>query len=237
MPLDPADAQAQSGKLVVALDGPSGVGKSTIAQQLATRLGLPYLDTGAMYRAFGLKVLDKGLDPDDQTAVEALAEVVQIEVRPVASISFEVLVDGHPVSDSIRTPVVSQATSKVAAYPIVRAIMVSRQRQAAQRIGAVVEGRDIGTAVFPETKHKFFLEAPVAVRAERRYAQLQEKGERAFTLQEVEEQVRERDLRDSNRVASPLKRDPSYRVVNTAEATVDEIVDQIAELVRHRGAD
>lgn len=218
--------------IVVALDGPSGVGKSTIARRLANRLGLPYLDTGAMYRAFGLKVLEEGIDPEDRSAVENLAEVVEIEVLPTADGGFRVLVDGRSVRRSIRTPEVGRATSKIAAYPRVRVVMVSEQRAAALRAGAVVEGRDIGSAVFPDAEYKFYLEAPLAVRSERRYAQLLETDGPEFTLDEVEKEFRERDYRDSNRLASPLKIDSSYRVVSTAEATVEEIVDQMVAVIQ-----
>jgi cytidylate kinase len=229
------DLPTDSAGLVVALDGPSGVGKSTIARKLASKLELPYLDTGAMYRALGLKVLDEGLDPENQLAVEKIAEKVKLEVLPTSTGDFEILVDGRSVGESIRAPEVSQATSKIAAYPRVRAVMLDKQRAAAQGVGAVVEGRDIGTAVFPEAQHKFYLDAPVSVRSERRHAQLRSSGDLEVTLQEVEMEVRERDHRDSNRVASPLKLDASYRVINTAESSVEEIVDQIVRLVQDRG--
>ena len=220
--------------IVVALDGPSGVGKSTIARRLALRLELPYLDTGAMYRGFAFKVLEGSIDPEDQLAVEELAALIIVDVLPTENGDFQVVVDGQAVSESIRSPEVSQATSKIAAYPKVRAAMVSKQRSAALSRGAVVEGRDIGSAVFPQANFKFYLEAPIGVRSRRRYEQLLETGGPDLTLAQVEKEVIERDFRDSNRVESPLKIDSSYRVISTADSTVDEIVEQMAMLIRNQ---
>lgn len=211
--------------LVVAIDGPSGVGKSTVARRLATRLGVPMLDTGATYRAVALKVLEQGVDPEDREAVLAVAESADLELR-CGPHRLEVVLDGRPVGRRIRTPEVSAATSKISVHPEVRRRLVELQRRAAARSGAVVEGRDIGTVVFPDTPHKFFLSARPEVRARRRHRELAAAG-KGPALETVRRDIEERDARDSGRRASPMVCDDSYRALDTSDLTPDEIVERL----------
>lgn len=219
---------------IVAIDGPSGVGKSTAARMLAARLGVPYLETGAMYRALGLKALDLGVDPDDAGAIDGVLDDLELSVDFTDDGEIIVMLDGEDVRPRIRGGAVSNATSRVSVHPRVRQMMVELQRKWAQRRGAVVEGRDIGTRVFPDTPFKFFFEAAAEVRAARRFEQLRQAGEAAPTLQEVERQVLERDARDSTRAESPLRRDDSYLVIDTGLAGPEEVVDTMMRLISAR---
>jgi cytidylate kinase len=226
---------ADTSPLVVAIDGPSGVGKSTLARRLANRLGIPYLDTGAMYRALGLRVLEQGIDPANPEAVGAIAESVDITLRRERDGRYAVLLDGQPVEPRIRSQAVADATSRIATLPAVRAKMVALQRGCAAQHGGVVEGRDIGTKVFPETPHKFFLDARPAVRAARRAAQLRRQGHEADT-REIEREIAHRDARDREREDSPLRHDASYVVVDTSDLSIDEIVERMLADVERRRA-
>jgi CMP/dCMP kinase len=219
-----------SAPLIVAIDGPSGVGKSTAARRLAARLGVPFLDTGAMYRAIGLKVLESGADPNDRRAVEAVAATAGVSLERRANGGFAVLLDGEPVEQRIRTPEVSEATSTISAYPAVRARLVALQQGAARQFGGVLEGRDIGTRVFPETPYKFYLDARPDVRGLRRHREMTAAG-RSNTLEQVVDDLARRDLRDSTRADSPLTRDDSYIFVDTSDITVDEVVEEMARAI------
>jgi cytidylate kinase len=222
------------GTIVVAIDGPSGVGKSTVARRLARRLDLPFLDTGAMYRAIALKVLDSGVDPVDRLAVERLSEATTVGLSRLPDGSFEVLLDGTPVESRIRTPEVGAASSIVSAHPGVRRRLVALQRDAAQHFGGVLEGRDIGTRVFPETPYKFFLDARAEVRFKRRHDELRAAG-REVSLAQVVDEINERDHRDSTRADSPLTRDPGYTFVDASELSVDEVVERMARAIGEGG--
>ena len=215
---------------VVAIDGPAGVGKSTVARRVAARLGVPYLDTGSMYRAVAWKALEADLDPADGSAMARLIAGLRFELRS-RNDEAEVVVDGTVPGARLRTPRVDVATSRVAVHPAVRSWLVAKQREFAAREGAVVEGRDIGTVVFPDTPHKFYLEAPLEIRAERRLRQLagRERGDdRTRLLREM----RDRDERDIRRSASPLRRDETYEVIDTSTGDAEQVADRILRAVR-----
>ena len=216
---------------VVAIDGPSGAGKSTVARALARRLRVPYIDTGAMYRAIGLAARERGitLPVQDPAAVAAIANASSVELD-VTGADTRVRLDGRDVTDAIRVPEISLYASAVSAIPAVRRRLVSLQRQLAEKNGGVLEGRDIGTRVFPETPHKFFLTAPLDVRAERRARELALRGT-PQGYAEVRTEIEQRDLADSTRTDSPLTCDDSYTVVDTGTRPVEEIVDDLEKRV------
>ena len=194
---------------VIAIDGPAGSGKSTVAQAVARKLGVGYLDTGAMYRSVTYIALERGVDVNDGEALAALARDLDIEVGD------RVTVDGDDVSEAIRAPAVNGAVSTVAAHPAVRAELVKRQRTwAVEHRGGVIEGRDIGTVVFPDARLKVFLTAG--------------EGERARRRRDAAD-VEQRDRLDSTRPISPLKAADDAIVVDTTELTVDEVVTRILE--------
>ncbi len=220
------------GPTIVALDGPSGVGKTTVAQRLAERLGLPYLETGAMYRAVGLEALDRGIDPDDAARLAKLAGELELTLEEDERGRVRVLLRGEPLDPRARTQEVAEITSRVSAHAGVRQTMVARQRQSAGRRGAVLEGRDIGTKVFPETPYKFFLDAPLKVRSERRLRQLRDAAGSEPDPRAVLAEVAARDERDAGRADSPLTMDSSYELVETGGRTVEEVVEAIVERVQ-----
>lgn len=217
---------------LVAIDGPSGVGKGTTARRLAKRLGLPYYDTGAMYRALALAVLDAGVDPRDREAALEVIEGATVELVPREG-ELEVYLDGEPVEARIRTPRVGDAASAVSAYPPVRRRMVELQRRSGKRYGGVMEGRDIGTKVFPDTPYKFFLDADLDVRIERRVQQMAERGQEPRE-DEIRAEMTARDQRDRTRNDSPLTHDDTYEVIDTSHLSIDEVVERMERSVRAR---
>ena len=220
--------------LIVAIDGPSGVGKSTAAKNLARLLGVSYLDTGAMYRALALGLVERQVDPADRERVALLAEEVDVRLEPTADGPAAVLLDGEPVGERIRTPDVGEASSRVSAVPAVRRRLVALQREYALCHGGVVEGRDIGTRVFPETPHKFFLDARPEVRHRRRHEELLARG-REVTFDRVAEEMTRRDERDSTREDSPLVCDERYVRIDTSELTADEVAERMVRSIRRGG--
>jgi cytidylate kinase len=215
--------------LIVAIDGPSGVGKSTTSKLVAHALDIPHIDTGAMYRAIGLAAVRRGVDFRDEAALEDLASHATIEFVP--GDPPHILLDGEDITSLIRTPEISMAASHVSAVSAVRRVLVQLQQQLGRRSGGVLEGRDIGTKVFPETPHKFFLTARPEVRARRRYAELVAKGQ-AADLDTVLADSLQRDQQDSTRADSPLMYDDTYQIVDTSDLTIAEVVDAIVAAVR-----
>ncbi len=218
--------------VIVAIDGPSGVGKSTVARLLAERLDLPYLETGAMYRALGLKVLESGVDPEDEEAVVELARSLDIELETRPGGRTEVRLEGRLPGDRLRDEAVALVTSQIAAYSGVRRRMVELQQRFGRRRGGVVEGRDIGTHVFPETPWKFFLEADAGVRASRRLGEHRDRGSAAHDLEALRLEIEARDRRDTEREDSPLRKDSSHESIDTGELTADQVADRIVARVR-----
>jgi CMP/dCMP kinase len=215
--------------LIVAIDGPSGVGKTTTSRLVARTLGIPHIDTGAMYRAIGLAALRAGIDTHDEAKLTDLSSQVQIDFVPGEN--ARTILDGEDVTSLIRTPVVSMAASDVSTVPGVRRLLVRLQQDLGRRSGGVLEGRDIGTKVFPETPHKFFLTARPEVRAARRFRELEQKGT-PVPMEQVLAETEQRDEQDSTRADSPLSYDASYTVVDTSDLTIDEVVLRIVESVR-----
>jgi len=210
---------------VIAIDGPVGAGKSTVARALARRLGFRYVDTGAMYRSVAWAAVHRGVSLSHEHAVAGLARELDIEFVPGPS-GQGVLVNGEDATEAIRRPEMSEASSIVSAYPAVREAMVDLQRRMGTAGDVVMEGRDIGTVVFPNAEVKVYLDASLDERAGRRFRELQAKGE-AVTYEEVRRALEDRDRRDSTRAHSPLRVAPGAIVVNSTGRVVDEVVDEI----------
>lgn len=219
-----------SRRVVVAIDGPAGAGKSTVARRLAEKLGFTYIDTGAMYRAVALWALRQGTDPTDLHRTEQLAEAAQIHLEQGGS---RILLNGEDVTDAIRTQEVTAASSKVAANVGVRRALVAKQREMGSAGSVVMEGRDIGTVVFPDADIKVFLDAHPETRVDRR---LSESGGRAHEArrQELAQEIQERDLRDSHRANSPLMQAPDAVYIDTTQLSLEQVIEEILRLIRAR---
>jgi cytidylate kinase len=225
--------------LIIAIDGPVGSGKSSVARRVAELLGYTYLDSGAMYRALALKALQHNVPLDDEAQLERLAEETHIGLMPPtpeqekAGAKNRVFLDGAEVTDAIRTGEVAQAASRLATIAGVRRVLVAEQQRAGAGGGIVMEGRDIGTVVFPKAELKIFLDASPEVRTERRWKEHQEKGEKVTVFQVLEE-VRERDKRDRERKVSPLVRAADAVIVDNTAMDVEETARLIVMLARER---
>lgn len=215
--------------MAVAIDGPSGAGKSTISRILAKELGFVYVDTGALYRAVGYYMLSNNIDPKDADTVVAALTDLTLEMRYVGG-EQQVLVNGADVGGYIRTPEVSMAASAVSALPPVRQFLLDTQRRIAATENVIMDGRDIGTVVLPQAELKIFLTATAEDRAQRRFAELQEKGI-ATTFEEVLADMQKRDYDDSHRAAAPLKQADDARLVDTTGFTLERSVATLKGLV------
>jgi cytidylate kinase len=217
-------------RIVVAIDGPAGAGKSTVAKAVAERLGFIYIDTGAMYRAVALWAQQAGVAEDDMHKLEQLASQAAISFEPG---SRRVFLNGNDVTEAIRTPEMSQLASKVSAIPGVRRALVDKQRQMGSETNVVMEGRDIGTVVFPDARVKVFLDAPAHVRAERRAAEIVSRGGSVDRSQTARE-IAERDHRDSTRAEAPLMQAPDAIYVDSGGLSAEEVIQAVLKVVRER---
>jgi cytidylate kinase len=219
--------------MIIAIDGPSGAGKSTLGRKVARALNLLYIDTGAMYRAVALAVLNSGVGTKDAAGVAAVAERAELGLEGDPD-SLQVLLDGHDVSDEIRNEDVTHLSSVISTIPEVRRILVGRQRElAASGRGVVLEGRDIGTVVFPDADIKFFLTAGPESRARRRYDE-ERLRDRDSSYEETLSDINTRDLRDSTRPDSPLAIDPDAIVIDSTELSIEEVFERMMAEIGER---
>lgn len=218
-------------KIVVAIDGPAGAGKSTIAKLVAEKLGYAYIDTGAMYRSVAWKFLQAGKE-FDEAFISQLAQTMVIEFKPEASVN-RVFVDGVEVTDAIRSAEVTANVSRVAAIGAVREAMVAQQRRMGESGGVLMDGRDIGTVVFPNAQLKIFLTASVEERALRRYKELVAKGQEV-DLAQLKEDIASRDKQDSERAISPLRQAEDALLLDTSDMNIEQVTTKILELVEEK---
>ena len=218
--------------LVIAIDGPVGSGKSTVTKLVAKKLGLLYLDTGAMYRALTLKAMRRKTDLEDEKALIELAKAtdIRLEFNPKAD-KTKVLLDGEDVSLQIRTPELTENIKYIARVPGVRECMVKMQRALGEKNGAVLEGRDTTTVVFPDARYKFYLDASLKERARRRYEELISLGMEA-SLKEVEDAARKRDISDKTRKVGALKQAKDASYIDTTKMTINEVVERILSEIK-----
>ena len=221
----------------IAIDGPAGAGKSTVAKLVAANLGYVYIDTGAMYRALTYKVLQEQIDPADEELVYAVLGTMELKLAPMSTDESmcRVLLGSEDITEQIRQPIVTKHVSLVASHSKVREAMVDLQRQLGQSGDVVMDGRDIGTTVLPNAEIKFFLQASVEERAKRRLAELERQGH-SITLPDLIEQIKERDYNDSTRKVSPLRKADDAYDIDTTLLSIREVVDIILCLVARRGA-
>ena len=215
-------------KLVIAIDGPSGSGKSTVGKSLARHLGYLYVDSGAVYRAVGLSALDTGTSLEDAASVARLARNANIKLEGDPD-DLRVFLDGCDVSDRIRQPDASHASSVVATIPEVREAVVAKLREMAHAGGVVMDGRDIGTKVFPDAQVKLFLDASLEVRARRRCEEERERG-REVTVEQIRDELEERDRRDRERTATPLARAPGAVFIDTSDLPLNQVIERALEI-------
>ena len=217
----------------IAIDGPAGAGKSTIAKLVAAKLGFIYVDTGAMYRAMALYFLENGIQPEDETRVSAICGQIDISLRYQDGVQ-QVILNGRDVSGKIRTEAVGNAASVVSAYRSVRQALLALQQNLAKTSNVIMDGRDIGTCVLPNAQTKIYLTASSHVRAVRRYKELTEKGQMC-NLEEIEQDIIDRDYRDMHREIAPLTQAADAVLLDSSEMTIDQVVDGIIGAARERG--
>jgi cytidylate kinase len=221
-------------RIVIAIDGPAGAGKSTVAARLAKRFHLLNLETGAMYRAFALKALEDNVSPDDAEGLERLAAATTIRLEASES-GNRVFLDDFEVTSQLRDAAVTEAASRVSIHPAIRKWLVDLQRKLGENNRIVMEGRDIGTAVFPDADVKIFLDADPLVRSQRRYEQIEASPATAAVAPEsVLKEIRERDQRDRTRASSPLKPAPDAVVIDSTKLTLDQVIERAEAIVAER---
>lgn len=223
-------------KIAIAIDGPAGAGKSTVAKEVARQLNYTYIDTGAMYRAVTWQVISTDSNVNDEKIVCKIAESTKIELAHQDGMSL-VYANGVDITNEIRKEAVSESVSVVAAYPCVRIVLVLQQRKMATKGGVVMDGRDIGTVVLPAAELKIFLTASVEIRALRRLEQMQESSENKIKLEEVERNLRKRDLLDSQREMSPLRQADDALLLDNGNLSVQATVEQIIQLAKKVASD
>jgi len=214
-------------KLIIAIDGPAGAGKSTVASRLARKLGYVNLESGAMYRALALKAIEWDISFDEETALDDLAHKSRIKIEPTLG-GNRVFLDGRDVTQRVRDTDVSEAASRVSVHPKVREWMVARQRELGASGGVVMEGRDIGTKVFPDADVKIFLDADPVIREQRR---IQQQHSRGASAESMATELRERDRRDRTRANSPLQPAPDATLLDSTSLSEDEVLDRIEAIV------
>lgn len=218
-----------SKRLIIAIDGPAGAGKSTIAKKVADILGIEYIDTGAMYRAFTLKVLKSNIDINNVQQVVNLLDSTRIEFK-----NRHIYLDGIRVDEDIRDNSISNNVSNIAKIKEVREKMVEIQQELARSNNVIMDGRDIGTVVLPNANYKFFVTASVEERARRRYKELLLKNADNITYEQILEEIKKRDEIDSNREISPLRKSPDAYVIDTTNKTIDESVQEVISIIEGR---
>jgi len=219
-------------KLIVAIDGPAGAGKSTVAKRLAHELGYTYMDTGAMYRAFAWKVMQDEIDLEDETSLRKILSETKIDLKKDNG-QLRVFLDEVDITDRIRTPVLSQMASKVSTLRAVRERMVELQRAMGREGGVVVEGRDIGTIVFPKAEVKIYLDASSQERARRRFEELKAQG-KGINLKETLKEMEERDRRDQEREVAPLRKAKDAVVIDSTQLDAEGVMERIMREVRNK---
>lgn len=224
-------------RIIVAIDGPAGAGKSTVASRIARRFALLNLETGAMYRAFALKALEAGASPDDSSALADLAAATSIRLESSGGDNL-IFLDGVQVTSRLRDAAVTEAASRVSVHPAIRQWMVDLQRKLGESGRVVMEGRDIGTAVFPDADVKVFLDADPEVRGQRRYQQIGHEhaalAKDTVAPESVLREIRERDRRDRTRAQSPLKPAPDAVVIDSTNLTLDQVVGRVEAIIKER---